>query len=131
MIRVTKLSDVSQIEFLMKSVEGFWDKGWRQDVIQLGIRSANGLSFVYEENDNILGFICAHDFGFRAYLSELVVSPKVQGKGVGQQLVEKVQEELKERGCKIIISDVWKDAEHFYVKLGWSKPNVILIRKKL
>jgi N-acetylglutamate synthase len=131
MIRKTKLSDISHIESLMKSVEGFWDKDWKEDVIQIGIKSANGLSFVFEENDEILGFICVHDVGFRAYLSELVVSVKAQGKSIGKELVAKVEKELKKRGCKTLISDVWKDAEEFYAKLGWSKPDVVLLRKKL
>ena len=115
----------------MKSVKGFWDESWRKDVIETGIKSSNGLSFVYEEKGEILGFICAHDLGFRGYLSELIVSPKVQKRGIGKKLLHKVEKEFKRRGCKIIISDIWKNSVSFYEKLGWSKPDVILLRKRL
>jgi hypothetical protein len=69
---------VPAIRSLMQSVPGFWDKSWRPDVIERGIEAARGLAFVYEENSNVLGFVCAHDLGFRAYLSELVVAGGVR-----------------------------------------------------
>lgn len=115
----------------MKSIKDFWDNSWREGVIRQGIISSGGLSFVYEQKGEILGFICAHDIGFRAYLSELVVSPKMQGRGVGEKLLCKVESKLQERGCKILISDVWQDSARFYLKLGWSEPNVKLLRKKI
>ena len=115
----------------MKSVKDFWDDSWRKDVIKLGIKTSNGLSFVYEENDDILGFICAHDLGFRGYLSELVVSPKAQNKGVGKKLLLKVEKLLEQKGCRVVISDVWKSAVKFYENSGWSAPDVKLLRKKL
>jgi len=115
----------------MKSVKGFWDDSWRKDVIKLGIQSSNGLSFVYEEKDIILGFICVHDVGFRGYLSELIVSSKIQNKGVGKKLLQRIENELQKRGCAILISDVWKSSGQFYINLGWSEPDVILLRKKL
>ena len=131
MIKKAKISDSPKIELLMKSVKNFWDDSWRKDVIKLGIKASKGLSFVYEENGDILGFICAHDIGFRAYLSELIVSPKIQDQGVGKKLLCKVEEKLQEGGCKILISDVWQNSTRFYSKLGWSEPNVKFLRKKL
>jgi len=115
----------------MKSVKDFWDDSWREDVIRQGITSSNGLSFVYEQKGEILGFVCAHDLGFRGYLSELIVAPKIQGKGIGKKLLCKVENKLQEKGCKILISDIWQDSVRFYLKLGWSEPNVKLLRKKL
>jgi hypothetical protein len=35
------------------------------------------------------------------------------------------------RGCVVFFSDVWKDARGFYESMGWSPPDVILLRKKL
>ncbi|MBN1263022.1 MAG: GNAT family N-acetyltransferase [Candidatus Pacebacteria bacterium] len=115
----------------MKSVRGFWDKSWRNNVIQSGIKASNGLSFVYEENGNILGFICAHDLGFRGYLSELIVASGKQHQGIGKKLLVKVESELNKRGCCVLISDVWKGAKRFYENSGWSEPDVVLLRKKL
>ena len=77
------------------------------------------------------GFVCAHDLGFRAYLSELIVARGVRGRGIGKSLVERVQAELARRECRILIADVWHNAEPFYRSLGWEPPDVVLLRRKL
>ena len=115
----------------MQSIPGFWDEAWRPDVLERGIAAADGLAFVYEERAGIVGFVCAHDLGFRAYLSELVVAGSAQSQGIGTQLVQRVEAELVARGCAVLIADVWRDAEHFYRALGWEPPPVILLRRKL
>jgi len=73
MLRAAILSDVPGVRCLMQTVPGFWQDWWSEKTIVDAIRSANGLAFVWEEEQRIVGFICAHDLGFRAYLSELVV----------------------------------------------------------
>ncbi|HKA53195.1 MAG TPA: GNAT family N-acetyltransferase [Candidatus Binatia bacterium] len=131
MITQATFQHVPAIRSLMQSVPGFWDKSWRPDVIKRGIAAANGLALVYEDNSNVLGFVCAHDLGFRAYLSELVVAGGARSRGIGTQLVQCVETELVTRGCAVLIADVWRDAERFYRALGWEPPPVVLLRKKL
>ena len=131
MIRIAKHRDIPKIRDLMKSEPGFWQDTWREDVLERGLNSADGLAFVWEENRQILGFICAHDLGFRAYLSELIVASPARFKGIGRNLVRHIERELENRGCNILISDVWKDVEGFYKSLGWSEPDVLLLRRKL
>jgi len=41
------------------------EKNCRVDVFELGIKSSDGLSHVWVEDEKIVGFICAHDLGFR------------------------------------------------------------------
>jgi len=86
---------------------------------------------VHQQDDTIDGFICGHDVGFRAYLSELIFSPASQGKGVGSQLVSELEQRLSDRGCSVLIADVWRDAERFYRTRGWTSPEVVLFRKRL
>jgi ribosomal protein S18 acetylase RimI-like enzyme len=131
MICVANVSDLSGIRTLMKSVVGFWDETWRSDVLERALGSAETIALVYLNGDRIDGFVCAHDVGFRAYLSELVVSPSAQGAGIGGGLLSEVERRLRERGCSLAIADVWHNAEGFYRAHGWTPPPVVLVRKRL
>jgi len=131
MIRKTEKKDLRRIERLLKTEGGFWDKDWRKDVIKIAINSPSSISYVFERDGKILGFVCAHDLGFRSYLSEIMVFPDERGKGIGKKLLQEVQAELKKRKCKILISDVWKSSIGFYKSLGWNRPNAVLLGKKL
>ncbi len=131
MIRQVTQADIPRIRSLMQAEEGFWKQEARRDALEIGLASAKDLAFVWEENETILGFVCAHDLGFRAYLSNLIVSQPVRRKGIGRQLIQQIEDELCKRGCHVLISDVWNNAEPFYRSLGWSEPDVILLRKKL
>ena len=131
MIRTATESDIPDIESLIKSVPGLWHEDWRDDVLERAIRAADGLAYVWADGETILGFVCAHDLGFRGYLSLLVVAEGARGRGIGKQLVRQVERELAARGCAVLISDVWQGAEGFYRALGWSSPDVILLRHRL
>ncbi len=131
MIRQAAQNDIPAIKALMQSEPGFWQASWRNDAVERGLASSSGLALVWEENGQVLGFVCAHDFGFRAYLSELIVKSSERSRGIGTKLVEKIHQELSARGCAVLISDVWHDAEKFYKSLGWSAPDVKLLRKRL
>jgi ribosomal protein S18 acetylase RimI-like enzyme len=131
MIRDATASDVPNILALMQSVPGFWQSWWSEKTIAEAIHSANGLAFVWERNSRIFGFVCAHDLGFRAYLSELIVDIRVRGQHIGTHLLQAVEEALRRRDQKVLLADVWRDAEHFYRSLGWHPPDVVLLRKRL
>lgn len=131
MVRQALETDVPGIRALMESVPGFWHPEWRPDVLERAIDSANGLTFVSEEAGQIIGFACAHDVGFLGYLSSLVVAEAARGRGIGAALVRRVEHALAARGCAVLIGDVWKDALGFYQALGWSAPDVVLLRQRL
>ena len=115
----------------MKAEPGFWQNSWRADVLERGLKAAAGLTFVSVEEQEIVGFICGADLGFLSYLSELVVAKTHRDQGIGRQLVARLELELVSRGSAVLVSDVWKDAACFYESMGWSLPDVILLRKKL
>ena len=131
MIRQVTYSDIEEIRLLMKSEPHFWQDDWRSDVIESGLRTSDGLASVAEEDSRIVGFICAHDLGFRAYISEFIVHKKVRSKSIGKTLLKEVEQELHKRGCRILIADVWHNTESFYRNLGYEQPDVTLLRKKL
>ena len=131
MIRDASTTDISDIRALMNSVDGFWDESWRPDVLERAVGSPDTIALVHQDGAIIDGFICAHDLGFRAYLSELIVAPHVQRRGIGAQLLAEIERRVAERGCAVIVADVWRDAEEFYRSRGWTPPSVILVRKRL
>lgn len=131
MIELAMSKDVPNIMALMKSAPGFWQEAWDEAVVEQGVRSANGLAFVWKQEDEVIGFICAHDVGFRGYISALVVAEKVRGLGIGTQLLQQVEQELMRRGRTDLIVAVRQGAEPFYHALGFSTPDVALLRKKL
>jgi GNAT superfamily N-acetyltransferase len=130
-IREARHEDVPAIRRLMEAEAGFWQRHWSDATLGKGIDSAGNLAIVWEDDAGILGFACAHDLGFRAYLSELVVAKEGRGRGIGKRLVEHIQAEVARRGCRVLIADVWRDAEPFYRSLGWEPPDVVLLRRKL
>ena len=131
MIRDAATADISDIRALMNSVAGFWDESWRPDVLERALGSPDAIALVHEDDGVINGFVCAHDLGFRAYLSELVVAPRSRRRGIGARLVSEVERRVADRGCAVVVADVWRDAEQFYRSQGWTPPSVVLVRKRL
>lgn len=130
MVREAVPEDANAIRAFMKSIPGFWDTTWRPDVVARVVASSDAIALVHEDAGKIEGFACIHDLGFRGYLSELVVSPGSQHKGIGSQLLSEAERRLAERGCSLVIGDVWRDAEGFYRSHGWTPPPVVLLRKR-
>ena len=130
-IRPAAESDVDQIRALIESIPDLWHREWRPDVLERAIRSSDRLACVWIEGNELVGFACAHDVGFLAYLSLLAVAESARGRGIGAALIRHIEQTLAGRGCAILISDVWKEAAGFYETLGWSAPPVILLRHRL
>lgn len=131
MIRPACLSDALALRMLIQTEPQMWHESWPPDVLERALTAADGLAFVCEEQGILLGFICAHDVGFRGYLSLLIVAEDARGRGIGEQLLSRVQSELTERGCPLLIADVCGQAEAFYRRLGWQPPHAVLLARRL
>lgn len=131
MLRPATEKDAAVVEDLMRSEPGLWQEGWRDDVLNRALTASGGLAFVWEEGGKVVGFVCAHDLGFRGYVSELIVHRAERSRGIGRQLLRHVERELQARGCAVVIADVWREATGFYRRLGWSEPDVKLMRRRL
>jgi GNAT superfamily N-acetyltransferase len=89
-------------------------------------------SFVAEdENHNVIGYSSVHYLpyfflsGPEGYVSELFISEKARGKGVGSALLEKVIAEARKRGCVrlSLINSRTRESylRHYYEKHGWKE----------
>ena len=130
-IRPAGPKDVQAIDQLLRSLPGVWQDSWREDALERALDSAGDLAFVAVQDASVIGFVSAHDVGFRAYLSELAVSDDHQREGVGSQLVRRIETELAARGCAVLIADVYPPAEPFYAERGWRPPHAILLGRRL
>lgn len=87
--------------------------------------------WVVEEDNEIKGSICIVKKGnAEAQLRLFGIAPSLQGKGVGNQLMQKAMDFCKEKGYSHIILwtiDICESACHLYDKFGFrfteSKPN--------
>jgi GNAT superfamily N-acetyltransferase len=131
MIRIADKADIPVLMELMQSEPGFWKQLPRPDALDVELASAGDLAVVWEDQGRILAYACAHDLGFRGYLSELIVAPAARHRGIGRRLVEHIERTLHARGCPLVFSDVWRSSERFYRSLGWSEPDVTLLLKRL
>lgn len=98
------------------------------------VNDSNGKCYLAVENDNVLGLIMGYipmydEFDYLDYkcpkrgkISELIVTSKIRGKGVGQALIEKMEQYFKSKGCEYVLVDVFaynENAIKFYGKKGY------------
>lgn len=131
MIRAMKKEDLSSIKTLMQPIPNFWHGVWNNDTLERAFYASNDLAFVFVDDREVIAFIFCYDLGFRAYLGEFAVAENKRGLDIGKKLLSHVENILKQRGCELIISDVWKSAEPFYRKQGWKEPQALLLGKRL
>ena len=79
------------------------------------VNDNNGKCYLALENDKILGLIMGYipmydEFDYLDYkcpkrgkISELIVTSKIRGKGVGQALIEKMEQYFKSKGCEYVL----------------------------
>ena len=85
--------------------------------------------FVYENNDQILGFCYAHPWKERAAYSKtfeisIYLDFKVQGKGIGSLLIRKLIEECKKEQCHALIACITAEntsSIKFHQKFGFKQ----------
>lgn len=128
-IRSALQKDIKGIVALLKSLEGVWQKDWRDDCVSIAVKSAGDLAVVAVLDDSVIGFASFHDTGFRAYLSEMEIAEKYQFTGLGTKILKYAENLLKEKSCSLIVADAYPPAEGFYKKNGWERSGSTLIAK--
>lgn len=85
------------------------------------------LSFLVEENGEILGSVLGSFDGRRGYVQKLVVSKKARGQGIGKQLLDLVVEKLKKAGALYIPISCEANMLPFYEKSGFKKTDQVTV----
>ena len=109
------------------------------------IKKCNGKILLYDENNDIVGLVIGlinndieQTYEFKAprrgRITELIVSKKIRGKGIGKQLLNAMEAYLKSIGCKDILLGVFaynENAIKFYEKNGYHTRMIDMTKNNL
>ncbi|WP_088036565.1 GNAT family N-acetyltransferase [Evansella clarkii] len=127
MLRRALVSDIpTMIEIVVKNDKRI-KRDAEEEIIEI-FHNKHGEFFIYEQNNNVAGFM-----GYKAkkwggddiyWAVWLYVDPKYKRKGVGTALYGKVEEEIKLKGGRKIYIDVGNEDSHkeaikFHEKNGY------------
>ena len=108
------------------------------------VKNNNGKCYIAVENDKAVGLIMGCIFSYNEYdyldykcpkrgeITELIVSNNVRSKGIGNMLMNKIEEYFKSLGCEYILVDVFAyndNAIKFYDNNGYHSRMEIKIKK--
>ncbi len=108
------------------------------------INSNNGKCYLAIENNKAMGLIMGYIFPYNEYdyldykcpkrgeITELIVSNKTRSKGIGQKLINKMENYFKLVGCEYVIVDVfaYNDiGKKFYNKKNYHTRMETMIKK--
>ena len=109
------------------------------------VKNNNGICYLAIENDRAIGLIMGtippyEEYDYldykcpkRGIITELIVTSKIRSKGVGQALMDKMEEYFKLNKCEYVLVDVFaynENAINFYNKKGYH-PRMYTDIKKL
>ena len=78
------------------------------------------LSYVYEENGEILGRITGEIFCDAMEIKFFVVREEERGKGIGKKLIRAIEEEAARQGCRHITLETMSfNSWQFYLAVGY------------
>lgn len=104
----------------------------------------NGKCFLAIQNEMVVGLIMGcippyDEFDYldykcpkRGMITELIVTTKIRSKGVGQALMEEMEEYFKSVGCEYVLVEVFaynENAAKFYSKKGYHSRMYDMIKK--
>ena len=108
------------------------------------VRSNNGKCYLAVENGKAIGLIMGtippyDEFDYLDYkcpkrgeITELIVTNKTRSKGIGQELIKKMEEYFKSVGCEYVMVDVFAYNEigkKFYSKKNYHTRMEIMMKK--
>ena len=138
LIRPAIQSDERSVYDLITTLMGFlldWEAF--HEVFVRNIHSESVLYYVAEcdggRDGDIVGFGSLHiepqlhHVGLAGEIQELVVHETVRSKGIGAELVSRLEEEAEKRGCvsiEVTTRKRWVDAQRFYERVGFKQTHV-------
>ncbi len=133
-IRLSKESDEASVYDLITLLKGFsLDRESFHDVFVQNLRDDSVLYYVAESDGCVIGFASLHiepqlhHAGRVGEILELIVQESLRGRGIGAQLVSRLEQEAKKRGCvsiEVTTKNYRVDAQQFYEQVGFTQTHV-------
>ncbi|RAO99223.1 GCN5 family acetyltransferase [Petrotoga sp. 9PW.55.5.1] len=132
--REATIKDYDQMYHLWENTKGMGlsDSDTKENIEKF-LNKNQGLNYVCEEEEKIIGTILCGEDGRRGYLYHLAVDKEYRRSGIGKQLVEIVLRNLKKRGiikCHLFVYYENELGKTFWEKTGWYKRDELLIYSK-
>jgi ribosomal protein S18 acetylase RimI-like enzyme len=110
-MRLMEIGDYKNLITLWKRTEGVGLSGNddSEESIKIFLDKNPHTCFVAEINGEIMGTIMAGNDGRRGHIYHLMVKPEYQKKGIGKELLEKVEKILKSEGIRKIFIVAFKE----------------------
>ncbi len=134
LIRPAVEHDERSVYDLITSLMGFpLDREAFHDVFVRNLHCKSVLYYVAESDGAIVGFGSLHiepqlhHVGPAGEIQELVVHETVRSKGIGAELVSRLEQEAEKRGCvaiEVTTRKRWIDAQRFYKRMGFRQTHV-------
>jgi N-acetylglutamate synthase-like GNAT family acetyltransferase len=108
------------------------------EVFVQNLRDDNVLYYVVERDGRVIGFASLHTepqlhhAGLVGEIQELIVHETVRDKGIGAQLVSRLEQEAEKRGCvsiEVTTKNFRVDAQRFYEQVGFKRTHVNFTKK--
>ncbi len=122
---------MTKIRYMQEEDKEFWyrfDRHLPEAEFVNKVREHRG--YVILENEMRIGLLRYNLFWDNTpFCTMLYIAPDFQGKGYGRKLMEHWEQEMKSRGCKMVLTStqVDEEAQHFYRKLGYKDCGGLLI----
>lgn len=122
--------------------EEYWEKKALVDLRE--VYENNGKCYLAIENEKVVGVIMGiitkydeNDYldykcPKRGIVTELIVSSKARGNGIGQQLLNKIENYFKEKKCEYVLIEVFAynlSGINFYNKKGYHNRMYTMIKR--
>ena len=112
---------ILKIDFDGEALGSFIDKEFNEYAKKFNIKvDYNDFCFVAKENDSLLGVVVGHSYYKEVHVTDLIVREEYRGKGVGSELIKRVEKEFSgQRYENINLTTYVFQAPEFYKSLGF------------
>ncbi len=93
--------------------------GGRKETLRRYLMLQPDGAFVVKDNETIVGFGAALDYGPFAYIGLMSVHPMMQKHGIGKLLMDYILAWLDKRGCQTVLLDASVAGEPLYLRYGF------------